>query len=302
MKMGKRMAALALALALTVSCACALAENGSSAPAARSKKVAKLLEVPDFKFFEKEKGIGNGVAPVYTAPDENSLRLADGKASCNVGKEIAVAGYVNGWLLVRYEIGKESDKNRKVRVGYIPPSYSKKYKTGRGDMNFVSISVKLAEQIEITDNPRKNSTPYEILPAKTKIKILAKYTYTGNWWYVEAKLNGVLTRGFINRSKAAIIVDGETYHGNGELGYPAVSPENSGQTGTVTVNGKEKDAMIVRKRADTDSPMVARVYGKESFPCYGLQTLKNGKEWYYIWVDGVWGWLSGGVSTFKPAK
>lgn len=302
MKMSKRMAALTIALVLMISCACALAESSSSTPAARSKTVAKLLDVLDFKFFIKENGIGKGSAPVFTAPDEKSLRLANGKASCSVEDEIAVAGYVNGWLMVRYELGKKSDKDRKVRVGYIPPKYSKKYKTGRGNIDFDSIHVTLAEQIEISDNPRRNSTPYGILPAKTKITILAKYTYTGNWWYVEAKLDGKLTRGFINRSKAAITVDGETYHGNEELGYPAVSPENSTQIGMVTINGKEKDAMIVRKRADTESPMVARVYGKESFPCYGSQTLKNGKEWYYIWVDGVWGWFSGGASTFKPLK
>ena len=302
MKMSKRMAALTIALVLMISCACALAESSSSAPAARSKKVAKLLDVLDFKFFVKEDGIGKGSAPVYTAPDEKSLRLANGKASCSVEAEIAVAGYVDGWLMVRYEIGKKSDKDRRVRVGYIPPKYSKKYKTGRGNIDFDSIRVTLAEQIEISDNPRHNSTPFGTLPAKTKITILAKYTYSGNWWYVEAKLDGVLTRGFIDRTKAAITVDGETYHGNEELGFPAVSPENGKQIGMVTINGKGENAMIVRKHADTKSPMVARVYGKESFPCYGSQTLKNGKEWYYIWVDGVWGWFSGGASKFKPAK
>ena len=26
--------------------------------------------------------------------------------------------------------------------------------------------------------------------------------------------------------------------------------------------------------------------------------LKNGKLWYYIWVDGVGGWIAGGISTF----
>ncbi len=302
MNKSKRIAALALALVLMVPCACVLAESSSSTPAARSKTVAKLLDVLDFKFFIKEKGIGKGSAPVYTAPDERSLRLADGKASCNAASEIAVAGYVNGWLMVRYEIGKKSDKDRKVRVGYIPPKYSKSYKTGRGEIQFNSIPVTLAEQIEITDNPRHNSTPFGILPANAQITILAKYTYSGNWWYVETRLDGVLTRGFINRSKAAITVDGETYHGNEELGFPTASPENGRHIGMITVNGSEKDAMIVRKHADTGSAMVARVYGKESFPCYGSQTLKNGREWYYIWVDGVWGWFSGGASTFKPAE
>ena len=91
------------------------------------------------------------------------------------------------------------------------------------------------------------------------------------------------------------------YHGNEELGFPAVSPENTQQIGMLTVNGTADDAMIVRKKAGPKFKMVARVYGGESFPCYGTQQLKN-YTWYYIWVDGVWGWFSGGNSTFAEGR
>lgn len=298
MKTGRKTAALTLALILAISCVSAIAEGGSSAPAAQSETVAKLLNILDFKFFIRDEGIGKGSAPVYTAPDENSLRLNDGKASCSVESEIAVAGFEDGWLLVRYEIGRKDEKDRKVRVGYIPPAYARKYKSGRGDIEFDSFSVTLEADTEITDNPRHNSTPFGTLPAGLEITILAKYTYTGNWWYVEAVDGGTKMRGFINRSETGIIIDGVTYHGNAELGFPVKSPENTAQNGMVTISGNEEEAVIVRKGVGSDTTMVARVYGGDSFPCYGFQTLSNGKTWYYIWVDGVWGWVTGGLSAF----
>ena len=297
MKMGKKLAAAALALALIFSCVSVFAEGTSSTPAAVSETVAKLLKVPDFKFFVREDGIGKGSAPVYTAPSEDSIRLADGKASCSVETEIAVAGHVDHWLLVRYETN-----NGGVRVGYIPPQYSKKLKSGRGNIDFDAISVQLAEDITITDNPRHNSKPYGTLSAGTEIIVLGKYTYSGNWWYIETMLDGQLTRGFINRSEAALQVDGTVYHGNEELGFPVTSPENTRQIGMITIKGNAENAMKLREKASTDSKMVARVFGGESFPCYKIDTLNNGKQWYYIWVDGVWGWFSAGASTLDPAE
>ena len=298
MKTGRRMASLMIALILAICCAGALAQGGSSSPAAASETVAELLNILDFKFFVREDGIGKGSVPVYTAPDESSLRLADGKASCSLESEIAVAGHVDSWLMVRYEIGKKCEKDKKARVGYIPPKYARATKSETGKITFDAIPVTLAEDTEITDNPRHNSTPFGTLPAGAEMTILAKYTYTGNWWYVEAELDGTRTRGFIDRSKAGLVIDGVTYHGNEELGVPVTSPENTAQVGTVTITGNEEDAVIVRKSAGTDQTMVARVYGGEVFPCYGSETLKNGKVWYYVWVDGVWGWVAGGMLVF----
>ncbi len=297
----RRFAAMMLVLALAVPCFGALADDSSSYPAAQSETVAALLEVPDFKFFDKEEGIGSGVScPVYTAPSEDSLRLADGKACCNMNTRIAVAGYTDdGWLLVKYEIKDEKQKDsKKVRVGYIPPNYAKGAKTGRGKMKFVSIPLTLAEEIEITDNPRESSTPYGTLPAGTEITILDKYTYSRNWWYVETRLDGVLTRGFIDRGVAALLVDGTVYHSNEELGLPVESPEHTGKIGTVTIGGTTENAWIVREEETSKSHMVARVWGGETYPCYGTTTGEHDRDWYYIWVDGVWGWTSSAHSTF----
>ncbi len=287
-----RLAAALLALALILSCVCAQAETVSTQPAADSEVVARLLQVIDFKFFVRENGIGKGTYPVYTAPSTDSIRLADGKAYCDVGSEISVAGHVNGWLMVRYEI-----KDKKARVGYIPAQYARAFKSDTGKLEFSSIPAQTAEKITITDNPRSNSTPFGTLPADTEITILGKYTYTGNWWYVETHLDGQLTRGFIDRNSAAILVDGTVFHGNAELGCPVKSPEGNEKIGMITINGSADAAMIVRRKADTNSPMVARVYGGDRFPCYAAEKGANGKIWYRIWDDGVWGWFSSGRST-----
>ena len=294
---GKRIAAVLMLLMLVFTVSCVQADSTAGVPAAESQTVAALLEVPDFKFFVREDGIGKGNCPVYTAPDYKSLRLADGRASCDVEDEIAVAGYVDGWLMVRYEI-----KDKKVRVGYIPPSRSKALIANISKITFDAVQVQLDGETEITDNPRDNSTPFGTLPAGTDITVLAKYTYTGNWWYVETRLDGKLTRGFIDRSKAAVIADGIVYHGNEELGYPALSPEKAERIGMITVTAPEDYAMIVRRQADRESAMVARVYGGDSFPCYGAETGTNGKVWYRIWVDGTWGWFSSASSTLAEGE
>ncbi len=294
---GKRIAVVLMLLMLVFTASCVQADSPAGVPAAESQTVAVLLEVPDFKFFVREDGIGKGNCPVYTAPDYKSLRLANGRASCDVEDEIAVAGYVDGWLMVRYEI-----KDKKVRVGYIPPSRSKALIANISKITFDAVQVQLDGETEITDNPRDNSTPFGTLPAGTDITVLAKYTYTGNWWYVETRLDGKLTRGFIDRSKAAVIADGIVYHGNEELGYPALSPEKAERIGMITVTAPEDYAMIVRRQADRESAMVARVYGGDSFPCYGTETGTNGKVWYRIWVDGTWGWFSSASSTLAEGE
>ena len=302
MRKSRRLIAAILVLALILSCGSVLAESSFSCPAAESETVAQLLQVLDFKFRNWENGIGKGTVPVYTAPSTDSIRLSDGKASCSVSEKIGVLGYVNGWLMVRYNIGKKGEKNPRSRVGYIPPEYSRKYQTGAAQIGFSAIPVQLAAEIEITDSPRSNYIPYGTLGEGTDITVLGKYTYTGNWWYIETVLDGKLTRGFINRTEAALRIDGKEYTGNSELGYPAVSPDGSGQTGTVSINGTAKDAMIVRRSAGAENAMVARVHGGDIYPCYGAETAQNGRMWYRIWVDGVWGWFSSGLSTFTEGK
>ena len=286
----RKPAAVLLVLVLLAAVFGAAAESVEK-PAAKSAVVAELLQVLDFKFHVRDEGIGEGTYPVYTAPSKDSLRLADGKARVDVSGEVSVAGYDHGWLLIRYEI-----KDKKARVGYILHSKDMLH-PDVGKISFNAVPAQLVEETEITDNPRSNSTPFGTLPAGSDITILAKYTYTGNWWYIEAENAGKQMRGFIDRSATPILVDGTVYNGNTELGFPAVSPGGGEQIGMVLIGGDGDNARIVRKRPDPDSDMVARVYSGDVFPCYGTEIGSTWKEWYQIWVDGVWGWYSSGSST-----
>ena len=287
---GRKATAALLALILLVSAFGALAEDTETAA---KDKVTQLIEIRDFKFFHKEDGLsGNTRWPVYTAPSADSLRLADGKAWCNPAGELSVGGHTeNGWLLVRYKV-PEPDKY--TRVGYVPPRYISGIKTGVGGLDFVHIAVKAAEEIYITDDLEEQSPAFGKLEAGDDFVILAKYTYYGNWWYIEATVEGKTARGFISRGTAAIEVDGKVYHGNLELGIPEKSPQGTEKIGTVNVTHAEPT--IVHSEPDPDKKMVARVYQGDSFPCYGKETGSTRKDWYYIWIDGVWGWISSGRS------
>ena len=119
---------------------------------------------------------------------------------------------------------------------------------------------------------------------------------------METELDGQLTRGFINRTDAALRIDGKVYAGNDALGFPVAAPDGSTQIGMITVNGDGDNAMIVRKHANVDTAMVARVFGGDTFPCYGTKVGPRDRLWYYIWVDGVWGWFSSGNSSLAENK
>ena len=296
----KRILSILLALTLALLAPCALAgtsiEDETIYPSNDSETVSRLLNILDFKFFNKSDGIGYGKCPVYSAPYDSAYRLANGKAEVNTNAKMSVGGYdATGWLMVRYETN-----NGNYRVGYIPPKYIKGYKADVSLLKFETIKVEAAEIIYVTDNPMINYSAFAKLSIGETFTILGKYTYYGNWWYIECTVDGKPARGFIDRSNSAIRIDGEVYRSNKDLGFPANSPLDTPHIGTVTITGT--DAVIVRRRADPDAAMVARVHGGEQFPCYGTKTGTTRKSWYYIWDDGVWGWVSSGYSTLAEGE
>ena len=300
MKTGRRTASLMIALLLAICCTGALAEGSSSAPAAASETVAKLLNILDFKFFVREDGIGKGSAPVYTAPDENSLRLADSKASCNLESEIAVAGHVDHWLMVRYEIGKKNEKDKKVRVGYIPPKYVKGFKSPMPTPQFDYIPVTADDIVYVSDNPLLNSSYFATLEPGETFYILGKYTYIGDWWYIECTVDNQLARGFINRETSSFILGDQTINKDTYVPEAVLSPLGTEKIGTLTVGyGTDGAHKTVRQDADPESKQLALVSPGEKYPCYAEKKGTNGKPWYYIWIEkeSVWGWISSGVST-----
>ena len=249
-----------------------------------------LFYVIDFKFHHYEKGIGYGSLPVYTAPSLDAVRAANGKAAVDTNADMYIGGFdESGWLMVRYETN-----NKGIRVGYVEPGKVKGFKTDIDPLKFSRIPQVAQGQIELTDDPMKKSAPFAVLEEGTPYYILGKYTYYGNWWYIECTVNDQAARGFIDRNTTPVDKGDGVY--TTELGVPPRSPQGEKQIGTVTVVG---DAKIVRQKAGTEYEMVARVGNNEKYAAYAAKTGTNGSPWYYIYVDGVWGWIAGGSVRFE---
>lgn len=262
----------------------------------------QLRRVPDFKFWNHTNGIGYGNCPVYTAPSEDAFRCANGKASVYTNSYMSEAGFVNGWLLVRYETN-----NGGVRVGYIPPRYVNGFQSKMGRPQFDYIPVTASGTIAVTDNPLLKGSSFARLDSGETFHILAKYTYFGNWWYIECTVDGQIARGFIDRGSSSFVLGtGDTGGASGSavtlqtLGNPSVSPLGTSQDGEVLIDsGNTGNRKFVRERPDPNSAQVSVVYPGRRYPCYAIRMGTTGKEWYYIWVeqDSTWGWVSSAFST-----
>lgn len=288
--MKKALAVLAvLVVLLSSSCALAATSVGNNSYGAYYGSSTSLYNVIDFKFFHEARGIGYGNCPVYTAPSLNAFRCANGKASVDTNADMWIGGFESGgWLLVRYETS-----NGGVRVGYIPPQYIRGFSTTIDRLKFSYIPQVATTYTSITDNPLNvNSSFATLMPGETYY-ILGKYTYYGNWWYIECDVDGQVARGFINRNTTAVDNGSGVYSTN--IGEPALSPYGGSKIGQIQVQGS---ARIVRQNAGQEYNMVARVTYPDKYPVYDSKIGTNGRTWYYIYVDGVWGWISDGVCNF----
>ena len=59
------------------------------------------------------------------------------------------------------------------------------------------------EDFSKTDNPVNEGETVAEPAAGDSFEILAKYTYHGNWWYIECTVDGKTARGFIDREKSS---------------------------------------------------------------------------------------------------
>ena len=157
--------------------------------------IKQLNALPPFKFEKHKEGIGYGVCPVYTAPSTDSYRCANGKAACDTNSKMDDAGFVSGWLLVRYETNSGS-----CRVGYIPPKYVKEFRSSMYP-HFGYIPAVAEGTIYVTDNPMMHGTSFAVLEPGEAFHILSKYDYYKKdgfeWWYIECIVDGQIAYGFI---------------------------------------------------------------------------------------------------------
>ena len=194
---------LVCALLLSTALAGTSTESGRVHVNGSSDLQLRLNTLNPFKFWKHKNGIGYGRCPVYTAPSEDAYRCADGKALCDTNYAMDEAGFVSGWLLVRYPIS-----NGQYRVGYIPPRYVKGFKSSMAP-HFDYIPAVADEEIFISDNPMIHGTSFAMLEEGEQFYILSRYNYNAkngfDWWYIQCEVDGQLACGFIE-------VDGTDFH------------------------------------------------------------------------------------------
>lgn len=262
-------------------------------PAEETELIKRLRAVPEFKFQNHEEGIGEGSAPVYTAPSTDAYRCANGKARCDFSEMIGEANYIDGWLLVRYEISEEN-----MRVGYVQKKYVPGFVSSLRRLNLERVPLTAAESMKITDDPSRAGVAFGTIEKGETFFVLLKYTYTGNWWYVECSIEGKTARGFIDRSSARFYLgENANQDENAQvytlesIGYPEETPDGRKVIGHVEINpGVRKP---VKNKPDRESKQITVAYPDRYYPCYDVSAKKGGSEWYYIWVetDSKWGWV-----------
>lgn len=186
----KKRIALALLLVMTFMCTFSYAATGYNGT---SYSAGSNLYA--FKFEHKNKGIGCGTCPVYTAPYMSAYRI-NGNAACDTNHSLDVGGFdSNGWLLVRYQTN-----NGSTRVGWIPPSYVRGVKTSMYP-HFGYVAQRAGSVTPVTDNnlnPYDSSSYFAQLGAGETYYLLGYYDYYGiSLSYIEFTLYGQTARGFI---------------------------------------------------------------------------------------------------------
>ena len=172
----------------------------SSGTASGTKKTQTSLEqpsepsesrFPELTFFRGNFEKGQKFA-VYSAPSTRAYRGARGKASITSGSEIFVAGTVDDWILILYELDSGVS-----RVGYIDSKKIKGSYTAGDTLLLTRTQMKLTEPVVMTDDPVNRTSTIGKLKKGTSVICLAEYR---GWIYVEAKVSGKTARGFIPAS------------------------------------------------------------------------------------------------------
>ena len=129
---------------------------------------------------------------VYSAPSTRAYRAAKGKAAITSGSEILVAGTVDDWILILYELDSGV-----TRVGYIDTKKIKGSYTAGDVLPLARIQMKLTETAVMTDDPVNQLSTIGKLKKGDSVICLAEYR---GWIYVETKVSGKTARGFIPAS------------------------------------------------------------------------------------------------------
>lgn len=125
---------------------------------------------------------------VYSAPDTSSYRAAKGKASVSTGDDYKLYLTVGDWSLIEYRVSLRTSRFGWAQLG------------NHGDETtneIVHVPMMTAFDTYLTDDPNVSEYHQAELPAGTKLTALS---HPDNQWayvYVEATVDGKITRGFV---------------------------------------------------------------------------------------------------------
>ncbi len=159
----------------------------TTAKAAETKLTASP-DIPDGDLTaQKIKFTGGKKYPVYSAPDDASLRGGNGKAIVSTNDWIQVFGRDGDYILIQYGIQKGH-----MRFGYIDAKALPK--DAKVDtLQWRNTSAWLNRQTTFTDDPLYSKSALLTLPQGCGVRLLA---VMGEWAYVESD-SGDLLRGFV---------------------------------------------------------------------------------------------------------
>lgn len=158
--------------------------------------------------------------PVYSAPDVNSYRGANGKASISTNGAVYTAGWDGGWLLVMY-----LTNNGSVRVGYIEGSKMKDNLT-LPMLELAYTSTTLVSNASLTDDPAMAFSAIATLPQGSQVYYLSEFHNQYAWAYVETTVNGQRVRGFIRTEALGILPNESEIDNIGENGSLPDGPKS----------------------------------------------------------------------------
>ena len=125
---------------------------------------------------------------VYSAPDTSSYRAAKGKASVSTGDDYKLYLTVGDWSLIEYRVSLRTSRFGWAQLG----------KHGDATTNeIVHVPMLTAFDTYLTDDPNVSEYHQVELPTGTKLTALS---HPDNQWayvYVEATVDGKITRGFV---------------------------------------------------------------------------------------------------------
>ena len=143
--------------------------------------------------------VGEGLVPVYSAPDEAAWRAAKGKAAVSLKGEMDVLGPADKeWSVIRYDVSLATQ-----RIGCVP-TQSIGQESNAGTI-YTAVPVTVNQTTFLTDDPDRSQ--FRQSEVKEGAALTALGYYDNYYAYVETTVDGQRARGFVPLAALDLPVD-----------------------------------------------------------------------------------------------